>query len=138
METVRLPRDPAPWVRLAREEKSCFYDGVIFLKKGVAMKATISGLSAVLLALALTATAQAWFGFGSKCANCTPSGDAVNPGSNPANPGEPCAHADGGGHRLCKRLFHGGLFQHLREPRPLGIGSPPFARSPRDYFMLDP
>ena len=105
------------------------------------MKATISGLSAVLLALALSATAQAWFGFGSKCANGTPPVEAVNAGGNPVNPSESCP--DKGGHRLCKHLFHGGLFhgglfQNLRQPRVQGLGGPPFARSPRDYFMVDP
>ena len=102
------------------------------------MKATISGLSAILVALALTTTAHAWFGFGSKCANCAPAGDAVNSGGAAVNPSESCAHAEGCGHRLCKRLFHGELFHHLREPKQLGIGNPPFARGPRDYFMVDP
>jgi hypothetical protein len=105
------------------------------------MKATISGLGAVLLALALTATAQAWFGLGSKCANCTPAGDAVNSGGAPVSSSESCPHD--GGHHLCKHLFHGGLFhgglfQNLRHPRVEGLGNPPFARSPRDYFMVDP
>ena len=105
------------------------------------MKATISGLSAVLLALALTATAQAWFGFGSKCANCSPAADTVSPGSSvdAAGTNNSCAHGDGGHHCLFGRcLFHGGLFHGLRQPQPAGFGGPPFARSPRDYFMVDP
>src|SRR5262249_16013196 len=119
------------------------------LKKGVAMKATISGLSSVLLALALTGTTQAWFGFGSKCASPAPPVDATNTSLNPASADGSCPSGAKGCHGLfcgakgchglfCKHLFHGGLFQHLGLPKPLGFGGPPFARSPRDYFMVDP
>ena len=109
------------------------------------MKATISGLSAVLLALALTATAQAWFGLGSKCANCTPAETpSPSPSVDAASANGSCAHEDGCRHHLFGRclfhggLFHGGLFQGLGQPRVQGLGGPPFARSPRDYFMADP
>jgi hypothetical protein len=123
----------------------------MFLKKGVAMKATISGLGAVLLPLALTTTTQAWFGFGSKCANCTPSADAASPGpsADAVSANGAYLHGDECRHHLFGKclfhgglfqggLFHGGLFQGVGQPRVEGLGGPPFARSPRDYFMVDP
>jgi hypothetical protein len=94
------------------------------------MKATISGLSAVLLALALTATAQAWFWFGR--------GHCQTP-VNASSPSGSCPYPDGGGNGPSgNRPSHGGPFQGFHPPTPMGLGWQPFARSPRDYFMVDP
>jgi len=92
------------------------------------MKATISGLSAVLLTLALTAAAQAWFG----CGNCPPAVNAFSPSC--------CSpYWDGGGYSPYGNWPpYGEPFQGFRPPGPTGFSVYPFARSPRDYFMVDP
>jgi hypothetical protein len=98
------------------------------------MRATLTGLSAVLLLLGLTAVAQAlsWFEHSSPPVNafstnfCYPcwAGGGAGGGIGPyGNWPPPC-----------------GPFQGFRPPAP-NMGNSftqPFARSPRDYFMVDP
>lgn len=90
------------------------------------MKATIAGLAALLIALALTTAAQAWFGYGPPPYNafspgcCYPCWDMGCYGSYSNWP--PCCQP----------------FQGFRPQVPMGSGGQSFARSPRDFFMVEP
>jgi hypothetical protein len=89
------------------------------------MRATIAGLSAVLLAMTLTTAAQAWYEYRPPPVNaftpscCYPCWDGGYYG--PCNNWPPCCEP----------------FQGFRPPISRGP-THPFARSPRDYFMIDP
>ena len=107
------------------------------------MRATISGLSALLLTLGLSATAEAWSWF-------QHSSEPVNAvGSDYGSPswaggeigGSEVGGECGGNCGLCGHCFHlCDLFQkirlhfHAKEDN----FTQPYARSPRDYFMVDP
>jgi hypothetical protein len=104
------------------------------------MRATISGLSAVLLTLGLSAAAEAWWFHQS------------SPAVNAFSPGHCCPCWVGGGYTgpygnwppACEP------FQGFASPASAagaaggfsggagGFFTQPFARSPRDYFMVDP
>jgi hypothetical protein len=98
------------------------------LKKGVAMKATISALAALFLTIALAATAQAWYNNGPPPINafspgcCYPNWDTgyYGPYSNWPPYCQP--------------------FQGFHPQVPFGndCGGYRFARGPRDYFMVEP
>jgi hypothetical protein len=94
------------------------------------MKATISGLSALLLALAFTTAAQAWYGYGPP-----PPVNAFSPSC--------CPYWDGGSYSSYNNWPpYCPPFQGFRPPVPpmgseCGSGYR-FARSPRDYFMVEP
>lgn len=92
------------------------------------MKATIYGLSALLLTMTLTTVAQAWYGYGPPppvnafTPSCCPYWDQYSCAS--YNNWPPCSQP----------------FQGFRPPTP-PFGNNciyRFARSPRDYFMVDP
>jgi len=90
------------------------------------MKATISGMGAVLLALALTTGAQAWHDYSPPPVNAfTPS--CCYPCSNMGFYG-PCNNWP----PYCQP------FQGFRPPASTSAPVYSFARSPRDYFMVEP
>jgi len=98
------------------------------LKKGVAMKATISGLGVLFLALALTTTAHAWYGYGPP-----PPVNAFTP-SCCYSYWDTCSYGSCDNWPPCSQPFQG-----FRPSVPMGNDCGyRFARSPRDYFMVDP
>jgi hypothetical protein len=129
IKTALQPPSWAPWVRLAEEDDFRLSDGVDLPKKGVAMKATISGLAALFLALALTTAAQAWYEYSP-------------PPVNAFTPGCYCYPCWGGSSygQYTNWPPYCQPFQGFRPQVPMrgNDGGYRFARSPRDYFMVDP
>ncbi len=92
------------------------------------MKATISGLAALFLALALTTAAQAWYEYS------PPPVNAFTPGCYCYPCWGGCSYGQYTNWPPCCQPFQG-----FRPQVPMGNdGGYRFARSPRDYFMVDP
>jgi hypothetical protein len=95
------------------------------------MRATMTMLGAALFTLTLTAGAQAWF-----------RNDSAPPPINAFTPNWLCCPCWNGGCYNANSNWPPPCqpFQGFgsRPPAPTGFATQPFARSPRDYFMVDP